>query len=627
MQRWPVTVMIVVGICASFLLQNGSVNAQSFDRALCQKSTTSTGTITGPDPFWAVYDGRSIELVACETTGVAGTLTCPSPGAPPGNVGLSLSPDGPFTPEVRATTTWGNCGSGCMQSPPIYIKGLTDGPTKVDICPAIGQGFAIGCFARGPGIYQVYTVQSMEFDPQNTSLEDWNGGKRIFPGKENPADTINHRFVGVKATTNAQPPNPNVFDQLRAKVIFKSVDMDDPTTDNAPIDGNGEQGNDNRGTPKTGRIVGGNNIDIDANGAADTTFEATMHPGDNFKVIAGCDQTYLNGLTGLGPNVVDANGANITSTQRAHASDLLTVWRKLHIEWDEMSFVEGNRVTGIIKSASSGTTLSTITIDTRIPETDRFEGGQLHVGGQSFHVLSNQQRNVFVSGPVDETLLVNQLYVLVDDDDFNLNQQGMLNGDETEKVMKNQNSKEFLEGPGNVFSPAFIEPVFDGGGNPGNDDGELSFKLNLDSDKTSKLLMELSPATGRDSANNGKDDFWVAYLRSAYQSISNEDKDPTSEPATAGIAPASVNTNTWMDVNEVQPGGEALFIFHEGEKEIIGGLPLIHAITPAHELGHALGLGHDSHLMSDGINLPGAELKFSDKHLNNLRWRVHSPGK
>lgn len=59
-----------------------------------------------------------------------------------------------------------------MQSPPIYIKGLTDGPTKVDICPAIGQGFAIGCFARGPGIYQVYTVQSMEFDPQNTSLED-----------------------------------------------------------------------------------------------------------------------------------------------------------------------------------------------------------------------------------------------------------------------------------------------------------------------------------------------------------------------------------------------------------------------------------------------------------------------
>lgn len=83
MQRWPVTVMIVVGVCASFLLQNGSVNAQSFDRALCQKSTTSTGTITGPDPFWAVYDGRSIELVACETTGVAGTLTCPSPGAPP----------------------------------------------------------------------------------------------------------------------------------------------------------------------------------------------------------------------------------------------------------------------------------------------------------------------------------------------------------------------------------------------------------------------------------------------------------------------------------------------------------------------------------------------------------------
>lgn len=410
-------------------------------------------------------------------------------------------------------------------------------------------------------------------------------------------------------------------------MIFKSVDMDDPTTDNAPIDGNGEQGNDNRGTPKAGRIVGRNNIDIDANGAADTTFEATMHPGDNFKVIAGCDQTYLNGLTGLGPNVVDANGANITSTQRAHDSNLFTVWRKLHIEWDEMSFVEGNRLTGVIKSASSGSPFSTITIDTRVPETDKFEGGQFHVGGQSFHVLSNQQRNVFVSGPVDETLLVNQQYVLVDDDDFNLNQQGMLNGDETEKVMKLADSKAFLGGPGNVFYPAFIEPVFDGGGNPENDDGRLSFKLNLDSDKTPKLLMELSPATGRDSANNGQDDFWVAYLRSGYQSILNEDKDPSSEFATAGIAPGAVNTNTWMNVNDVQPGGEAVFIFHEAEKELRSLMPLIHAITPAHELGHALGLGHDSHLMSGGGNLPGAELKFSDKHLNNLRWRVHSPGK
>lgn len=260
MQRWPVIVMIVGGICASFLWQNSSVHAQSFDRALCQKSTTSTGASAGPDPFFAGFDGQSIELVACETTGAAGTLTCPSPSAPPGNVGLSLNPDGPFSPEVRVTTTWGNCGSGCLQSPPFYVKGLVDGSTTVDICPA-APGFPIGCFARGPGIYQVYTVQSMKFDPENSSLEDWNGGKRIFPGKENPDDTINHRLIKVKAITNAQPPNPNVFDQLRAKVMFTSVDMDDPATDNAPVDGNGDLGNDNRGTPKAGRIVGGNNID------------------------------------------------------------------------------------------------------------------------------------------------------------------------------------------------------------------------------------------------------------------------------------------------------------------------------------------------------------------------------
>lgn len=121
-----------------------------------------------------------------------------------------------------------------------------------------------------------------------------------------------------------------------------------------------------------------------------------MHPGDNFKVIAGCDQTYLNGLTGQGPNVIDADGANITSTQRAHASDLLTVWRKLHVEIDKMGVIGGNVLSGTMVSASLGKGQDSdkilVKLDQSLNDEDRFQGGMLFVDGAVFDVVGNTQK-------------------------------------------------------------------------------------------------------------------------------------------------------------------------------------------------------------------------------------------
>ncbi len=545
-----------------------------------------------------------------------------------------MTEEGPFTPTLTISNEIGNCGPRCLESR-YYVKGLEDGQTFLQDC-VITPGIPFDCLQHGPGIVRVYSPQSVEFVPRDATLEDWNGGKRIFPGKVTPTDTKMRDVMEVKVVTTGELPGTTAPVVETATVSFRAVDMDDPTSDQAPIDPMGDMGDDNRGVPKPGQLTGQTvGQQINADGEATVTFQVTKNPGDNFRVVAGCDDEYLlgkpadpdpKGVRGKGPNVVDAQGDNIEVTERAKGSMTLTVWRKLHIEWDEMGVVEGNQVTGVIQGVSSGTQFSTIRIDTRIKDTDRFQGGQLHAGLESLAVLGNKGKDVFVNGPVDETQLLNQPYLLVDDDDFNSNQSGNLDGDALEKVTQLSNSRDFLVGTGNVLEPAFIEPVFDGGGG-NNDDVNLPFELNIKSDHPGKLITALGPSTGRGSAGNGTDDFWVAYFRSAYQSVLKKDNDEDGEGAAAGITPGSNNTAIWTEPSDVQPGGEAILIFHEGEKELLRDAPLIHAIVPPHELGHALGLGHDTDLMSENPTLPGTNLHFSDKHLNNIRWRVHSPGK
>jgi len=86
-------------------------------------------------------------------------------------------------------------------------------------------------------------------------------------------------------------------------IYFKSFDLDDPSTDAAPMDSNGSLGNDNRGGSGTAAqygilsIVGGsgttNSVSAatDANGIASADLTVTMQPGDNFMVAASHDQT------------------------------------------------------------------------------------------------------------------------------------------------------------------------------------------------------------------------------------------------------------------------------------------------------------------------------------------------
>lgn len=264
-----------------------------------------------------------------------------------------------------------------------------------------------------------------------------------------------------------------------------------------------------------------------------------------------------------------------------------------------------------------------------------FKDGRLTVGGSSFDVTSSSSNGTRTKLVIDGVIiaLAWSPYTLVDDDDYNESEQmlGNLHGDEGEAITELADSRALLTPEDdNVFTPAYITPVFDGGVASTNDDHSSSFQVNLFSIAVADLIAEL--AIGRQSAGNGADDFWVGYLRSAYQSIPAIDGDPlTSNGVSGGIAPGNVNANTWMSAADVALGGKGLFIFHEGAREhkLFRRNPIgdIQAIVSAHEIGHLFGLDHDDALMNMDKLQTGAPRAFTNKHLNNLRWRVHSPGK
>lgn len=168
------------------------------------------------------------------------------------------------------------------------------------------------------------------------------GGYRFYPDQQSPTDTTDRRRLFVRVKT--VPPLPG------QQVRLRSLDVDDPTPvaddpfliiDNT--DGFGfESGDDNRGTPKPGNLQD-TVLTLDVLGEGVTFFTVTMQPGDNFRVAAVLDTpgaaNHLNALQVSMPfsqMYVAASDAPALGFVGA-LSPMLTVWRKLHLEFDSMA--------------------------------------------------------------------------------------------------------------------------------------------------------------------------------------------------------------------------------------------------------------------------------------------------
>ena len=251
----------------------------------------------------------------------------------------------------------------------------------------------------------VQSVTIDKIDPATIFDDNPNtgGGKRVFPDKNDPSDTVNRKRVRVSALTSLSS-NKTIY--------FKSFDLDDPSANAAPIDTNGFIGDDNRGgvgTPAHAGLlspVGGNGTTnsasarTDANGVASVDLTVTMQPGDNFMVAASDDSSYLNGLT-VNQILLQDSGGNIvgSGTPKAKASPMLTVWRRVHLEVDSMEAVpttgpQKNSVAGKVTSINGTSTMATIVftdqnlndgspkLDDPPPGTGngRFEKGTIKIG-------------------------------------------------------------------------------------------------------------------------------------------------------------------------------------------------------------------------------------------------------
>ena len=164
-----------------------------------------------------------------------------------------------------------------------------------------------------------------------------NFGKRIFPGKTSPGDTDTTKRDVVRVKARVEPVLQDV------KVHFGLFDPDDPSFASAPVDTTDAAGKDNFG--RGGESMSRNMATTGQDGYATTDVTVSMQPGDNFRVAASA---HANAVAALqvgdetAPWFVPGNDSQVPKSA-AVLTELLTVWRKLHLEADTMAKVVARR--------------------------------------------------------------------------------------------------------------------------------------------------------------------------------------------------------------------------------------------------------------------------------------------
>jgi len=185
----------------------------------------------------------------------------------------------------------------------------------------------------------------------------------------------------VKIRATVEPVIQDLHGQPPVTVIFSPMDVDDPAVsipakpNSADIDFdlNPLKVEDNRGDPKKGVIVDPP-VPVAAGSETVTTrFQVSQQPGDNYRVGVSTAQDWLDHLKEFQPSTTGEvryddgtrSGRVLREDEQKSVSDMLTVWRTLHLEVDSMkapptsptdpqrNFLEG-KVTGVGNIRSLG---------------------------------------------------------------------------------------------------------------------------------------------------------------------------------------------------------------------------------------------------------------------------------
>lgn len=488
------------------------------------------------------------------------------------------------------------------------------------------------------------TVESVTFEMINSQVTPDNpaslgGGSRIFPDKQSPADTTERRTVRVRARL-AQSGGSPTYTQ-GAPVYFRNFDVDDPSADPI-IDPMGSAGNDNNGSPQAGTLSGGSDAcpttyagilcrRTDANGFATLDFTTTMQPGDNFVIAASTDDNYLNGVGINGTGLQDSSGNQITaSSVRARRTDMLSVWRRLHIEVDSMGASDGNFVLGIIPNGQVIYSRRQATLDVnQTLEVNRFENGRLVVGGSfDLDVISNTANTVTVVNNAGFARVIpsNSQFALYDDDDFNDDDgatgDGTLDGDTGEDITEPDTSllQANSDDPNtNVLTQAYVRPAYDIADTRDNS----IFQANVLSDNATDIRPLFVDWDSR--STNTDNAFWTVFLLGSYQHTLVEDGDPSTENPTLGIVDEITNVT-----GDREGSGALIFLELHRTREFPGYNPAPTALSSmavavGHEVGHLFSCVHgDGGLMgTDRITGAPVSNQLSPTMISKIRGLMH----
>ncbi len=435
------------------------------------------------------------------------------------------------------------------------------------------------------------------------------GGQRIFAEKATATGAVlNQVSVAAKITTG----------EAGKRVYFKSFDVDDPSSDASPVDPNGKLGNDNRGAPKDGLLSASSAI-TDQNGTAAVTFATTQQPGDNFKVAASCNPVYLVRVN-LNPRdggIIQDASTNPLPTDRAKLTQMLTVWRKVHIEVDAMKASAGNfykgKVTGI--AAAGGGKLD-IGTDRADMDPMRLENGRLVITDiGAFSISGNTASRIRTPDAVPAAAMGKD-FTAYDDDDFNGNDGASKKGDTDEALVAPDQSliQDSDDANKNVFAPGYVRPTYDVTNAKPNPD----FLLNADATTVAgvRAAFEFD-----NRALNSDADFWTVYLLGGYQANTDRDHDPDTQNANFGVTDALRGTGSIIFLELVSPG-EIAAVRSQLSPPVRAANAISNAIVTAHEMGHLFG-GIDG---EGGImNQSGSRTQktFSDRTLAAIRGTPH----
>jgi hypothetical protein len=212
------------------------------------------------------------------------------------------------------------------------------------------------------------------------------GGKRMFPGKESLADEENRRRIYIEAEID-----PPVAGEI---VWFRYLDVDDPSSTNSAIDPDDDAttrgADDNSVFSETRFVETPPKSPSGENGCALVELEVSLCPGDNYRAGTSFAKDYLDGVrvdeSTDGNTLLDSNDDEL-DTILGKATDMLTIWRWLHIERDCMANASGHFLQGgHISELDSANQRATYSQSLRDGSNDRdsspvgdgrFQGGRL----------------------------------------------------------------------------------------------------------------------------------------------------------------------------------------------------------------------------------------------------------